>query len=68
MSTPRLYNLIRVTPGGRHGWYDSSLGFPLKKPLGQMISERTAEIEPQTAPRTSKLTLWQRFLAWLRSF
>ena len=37
MSTPRLYSLIRVTPGGRHGWYDSSLGFPLKKPLGSKM-------------------------------
>jgi hypothetical protein len=27
-----IYNLIQVTAGGRHGWFNSSVG-PIRKPL-----------------------------------
>lgn len=29
---PTIGVLIRITPGGRHGWFESNVG-PLRKPL-----------------------------------
>jgi len=28
------YNFIKITAGKRHAWYDTGLGFKVRKPLG----------------------------------
>jgi hypothetical protein len=29
-----IYRLVKVTAGGRHGWYETNLGYNIRKPLG----------------------------------
>ena len=29
-------SLLKITPGGRHGWYESNLGYPIRKELREI--------------------------------
>ena len=34
---PKIIALDRICPGRRHAWYDTNLGFKVRKPIGQAI-------------------------------
>ena len=40
-----LKNLIRITAGGRHAWYETTDGFNVKKPLGAEGTGRLGYVE-----------------------
>lgn len=76
----QLGKLIRVTAGGRHGWYESSLGFPVKKPLqGEYIEAGTMTMGEDTGPGVvlqhdtfeppivKRESLWGRFVMWWKN-
>lgn len=50
---PILTSLLRVTLSGR-GWFMTDMGFAVKKPF-------------HTLPESTHQSLWQRFVAFLRS-
>ena len=43
-----IYGLIKVCPSRRHAWYDTNLGFPVRKPLGKVVSFNRKEIDNES--------------------
>lgn len=42
-SKPKIGKLIRITPGGRHAWYESDQG-PVRKNIDKLDTTQTYEI------------------------
>ncbi len=34
----KIGQLVRVCPGGRHAWYETDKGYPIRKPIGFDLS------------------------------
>lgn len=49
----KIGRLIKITPGKRHGWYETDQGFNVKKPIGGHYQE------------TESKSWWRRLLEWL---
>lgn len=46
-----ILKLKKITPGKRHAWYETDLGFDIRKPLGDYLTE---------------LSFWQRLLKYIK--
>lgn len=66
----KILNLIKITSGGMHGWYETDLGFPIRKLLGSVKgyaprepqSEQSAEIVSETpSKQNEQKSWWKRF-------
>jgi len=63
----RIFNRIKIcSKVGFHAWYESSLGYPLRKPIG---SVEGSQIETPI-PQESKVreSWWLRFINFIKSF
>jgi len=69
--------IIKVTPGGRHAWYESNLGYPIRKEIGEIKkSFNSVKFGPYTPPSVDvnalapekKSYVWRRLKSLLRGW
>ncbi len=60
----KIYNLIKITAGGHHAWYDSDLGFPIRKPFIREVLE--SEPEQILQPKIY-IPWWRRLWNFIKS-
>lgn len=65
----QIINRIKICSGvGMHAWYDTDLGFPVRKPIGSV--EELVRPEDGSAPyyRIIHRSWWRRFVDFLKRF
>lgn len=40
----KIISLNHITPGGSHAWYDTDLGFAIRKQIGDHVGKVLAEV------------------------
>lgn len=55
-----ITKLIKVTAGGNHGWYESVLDYPVRKPLGSPLYIHIIAIDK------AKTSLWRKLIQWVK--
>lgn len=69
-----ILSLKRKTPGGYHAWYETDLGFDVRKPIGDYIGQVKSfgkEIDSFFTPRIrmeKKRGWFRRLIDWLWRF
>lgn len=63
----RITKFVRITAGKRHAWYETSLGFNIRKPLG-VVKAILPEIDnPANRQEGERVVgLWERFVLLLK--
>ena len=65
----KLYNLIKITAGGLHGWFESEEGI-IRKPMsawkGSEKLDELLEKKVVLEEVTPTLKWYQRFLSWIK--
>lgn len=65
-------SLLKITPGRRHAWYESNLGYPIRKEIGNWklpeLTEPSSYIHfgPYTPTFKKKISMWERIKSLLR--
>ena len=62
-----IIKLLKITAGGRHGWYATDLGFDIRKPLGAAVSFILPENQ-KDEPVELKKSLWQKIIEFIKKF
>jgi len=68
-------SIIKVTPGGHHAWYETNLGYPIRKELGGIkksfndfkfgeYSLPSVDVNALTSEKKSYI--WKRFKKWVK--
>jgi len=67
--------IIRITPGGRHAWYETNLGYPIRKELGGIKKSfddfkfgkySVPSVDVYKILPEKKSCVWKRFKKWVK--
>lgn len=58
----KILSQVKITAGRAHAWYETDLGFPIRKPLGAV---KRAPIIDYVPLRPSK-PWWKRLWEWIK--